>query len=836
MLENRWEKPNSGHHQRTSEKLTALQDKKGKVKLTAHQEEKDRKKLPLHSKGKKNDAIGEITHKLGGSSSPPAAAGGRASRIIWNSRPTGTEVLWADTVGSALTETIYFNLDDTNLASSSFISTHLHQKVTQQPGDKPEPSRQKRSTHPSTPSPSPATPPPLLFKKSYREALLTPVPQLRTTLRRRPYNHPSSSSFSFKGRCFRCLGRDHRVSHCRDPLRCTRCFKAGHKARACTNRLPLNTYRAMRARLAYLCAFVPLSDDFSDRQNRRHNAILVDVIPPSSLGHSPQETIANGFARWFGGYPTDFHVAHYSERDYVVFLPEWVQSEHIVRREVLSLGDLRLRCYTWDPYRGARRPLLSYNVWVRLVSLPFECWSSRSVATIVDGFGRFIRADDFSVRMVDLTGYRCLIAVNHLSDIPENINLTFGDSSMSMLIQIERWTRSEGPGGGGHHQTERMGQHDPRDQPTDRRSAGTARGRRSTDGATSVSDASWNSSEIRDRRRPAPRQENYLIQTLPLLLQPSNHRRVWDLLPLSRRPATPLLTRPPSSQIQISAGQAFHFHASRWTPYYYVRQLPPPFSTAYPDGALPSPRHYCLLNQIGKPTGSASGTYYSCVLQEWHWWDFNPRENLWSIYFGSRPPSLGKSRPFLEMSPAVSRPVTTQPGQACSLRVPAPDAFGLWANWPRLGLGPLSVGHLSQTIGDIGLEPNAMIADGQSSRSLAKLHWGPSSTAIHPLPSILSSQPVRTLSLSRSSLAAPKGSAAAILAWSPATSPLLPSSGTPRSPTPGVDTLPGQFVGDDNSGTVGTFGSASLGQVEGESLLPPFPSRWPVRRSSPCAI
>nr|CAD1822971.1 unnamed protein product [Ananas comosus var. bracteatus] len=72
-------------------------------------------------------------------------------------------------------------------------------------------------------------------------------------------------------------------------------------------------------------------------------------------------------------------------------------------------------------------PPLTYNVWIRLVSLPYECWSSHTVAALVGGFGRFIRADDHTKRMIDLSGYRCLIKVNHLSDIPENLEITFGD-------------------------------------------------------------------------------------------------------------------------------------------------------------------------------------------------------------------------------------------------------------------------------------------------------------------------------------------------------------------------------------------------------------------------
>nr|CAD1841210.1 unnamed protein product [Ananas comosus var. bracteatus] len=239
-----------------------------------------------------------------------------------------------------------------------------------------------------------------------KDSALAPVPRYSSIIRRIDTSIPEVRKRYVKSLA-KCLGFSHRAAKCREPIRCRSCFKTGHLARACMDRPPLHVYRAMRARPSYLSAFVPLTDDFFVRQNRSRNAILVDVLPPKNLGHFPQETIAIRLAGRFGGFPSDFHVARYSERDFIIFLPE--------------------------------KALLTYNVWIRLVSLPYECWSSRTVAVLVGGFGRFIRADDFTVRMEDLTSYRCLISVNHLSDIPENLEITVGDLSLSVLIQLDRW-------------------------------------------------------------------------------------------------------------------------------------------------------------------------------------------------------------------------------------------------------------------------------------------------------------------------------------------------------------------------------------------------------------
>lgn len=172
------------------------------------------------------------------------------------------------------------------------------------------------------------------------------------------------------------------------------------------DRLPMDICRAMRARLAYLNTFVPLSANFFTRQNRHSNAILMDVAPHAYLNHFAQETIANGLANRFGGYPTDFLMSRYKERDFVVFLPEWVQSDSLIHRQMISLGELRLRCYAWNPYSGARRFSPPYKAWIRLVSLPYECCYSRTAAALVGDFDRFLQVDELTMRMVDLSGYR----------------------------------------------------------------------------------------------------------------------------------------------------------------------------------------------------------------------------------------------------------------------------------------------------------------------------------------------------------------------------------------------------------------------------------------------
>nr|CAD1817646.1 unnamed protein product [Ananas comosus var. bracteatus] len=96
----------------------------------------------------------------------------------------------------------------------------------------------------------------------------------------------------------------------------------------------------------------PTDEEFYTRQNQCRNAILVDVLPPKPSDTSHRSILPTSW-RAFWGFPSDFHVARYSERDYVVFLPEWVPSEQLLSRGIISLEDLKLQCFPWTP--GATR-------------------------------------------------------------------------------------------------------------------------------------------------------------------------------------------------------------------------------------------------------------------------------------------------------------------------------------------------------------------------------------------------------------------------------------------------------------------------------------------------
>nr|CAD1830161.1 unnamed protein product [Ananas comosus var. bracteatus] len=295
-------------------------------------------------------------------------------------------------------------------------------------------------------------------KKSYKEALLHPAIAPRHTNALPTFAKGATKCAAyeerrnFSSKCFRCLGSDHFVINCRDPIRCFRCLGFGHKAFQCilksqgSSSTMLRAHRA-RGRAPALRVVVPYMENYFSRRELRQNAILADIVQPANLGCSPIQTIANALADRFGGYPMDFVVARHRDHDYAVILPNWVAADMLVRRRIITLEGFWMNCFEWGQYRHTTPHRLPFKAWIKLFNLPFECWSIPRVATIVGGFGRFLRADENSKSMTNLRAYRCRIAVHELTDIPHNLSLILGDESFPVMVSIDSWEEDTGVDG-----------------------------------------------------------------------------------------------------------------------------------------------------------------------------------------------------------------------------------------------------------------------------------------------------------------------------------------------------------------------------------------------------
>uniref|UniRef100_A0A6V7QSV4 CCHC-type domain-containing protein n=1 Tax=Ananas comosus var. bracteatus TaxID=296719 RepID=A0A6V7QSV4_ANACO len=252
-----------------------------------------------------------------------------------------------------------------------------------------------------------------------RSSLTPPAPYLL-----QPHLHAPPPLGSTRGRtpprrsvkrCFRCLASDHFVATCRDPVRCFRCGKTGHRAhfckgKSCANARTMNRAANLRDRAPVAKVFVPYTDEYLRRVELRRNAILADVIQPANLGPNPISTIKTTLASRFRGYKEDFAVARCRERDFAIFLPEWVPAAILIRRQVLTLNDF---------------------------------WIRSRVAALINGFGRFIKADDETKAMTNFRAFRCQIALDSIYNIPQNLSVIIGEELFPVMVHLrggnEQW-------------------------------------------------------------------------------------------------------------------------------------------------------------------------------------------------------------------------------------------------------------------------------------------------------------------------------------------------------------------------------------------------------------
>ncbi len=290
-------------------------------------------------------------------------------------------------------------------------------------------------------------------KPSYKEALVRgPSPHSHSDYLSRAGRDATSAKcarlarLKLGRRCYKCLARDHFVAACRDPVRCFVCGNFGHRASQCSRhkteaapRLDRGMDRGnhRRGRVHSLKAFVPYTEEFLRRTELKRNAILVDVVQPADLGPDPQQTLADALARRFGGYSQDSFVSRFRECDFAIILPGWASAETLIRRHLITLEATWLRCYAWGPNRNARPHRSRFTAWIHLRNVPFECWTPARIASLVCGFGRFIRADDSSKNMTDLRAYRCRVAIDDVQEIPHRLALVMGDEVVDIFIHIE---------------------------------------------------------------------------------------------------------------------------------------------------------------------------------------------------------------------------------------------------------------------------------------------------------------------------------------------------------------------------------------------------------------
>ena len=89
---------------------------------------------------------------------------------------------------------------------------------------------------------------------------------------------PAGYKNMFAGRCFRCLGSDHKVANCRDPLRCLACWRFGHLARNCPEKKEAAKRPSIQSRLRFPKPSIHSRISFTEQQPPSIHSRL--VFPP----------------------------------------------------------------------------------------------------------------------------------------------------------------------------------------------------------------------------------------------------------------------------------------------------------------------------------------------------------------------------------------------------------------------------------------------------------------------------------------------------------------------------------------------------------------------------
>jgi hypothetical protein len=224
---------------------------------------------------------------------------------------------------------------------------------------------------------------------------------------RRPTTRPSLPSnsardkllVSLSGKCFRCLGRGHRASSCRDPLRCFGCGGPGHKARLCPKaKTSQNATAPQPPPRLHSDDFPPLvqatmprpgepgtrpSETFAVAASTGDMEAELERLSTHAvvawLGRDRPEVSADrmkrAFCHQFCVRPDDISVARHHPADFVVtFSHQHHRETALERREFLS-GNLDIRVRRWLPMTQADPVDLRYHVRLCLEGIPLHAWN-----------------------------------------------------------------------------------------------------------------------------------------------------------------------------------------------------------------------------------------------------------------------------------------------------------------------------------------------------------------------------------------------------------------------------------------------------------------------------
>lgn len=174
-----------------------------------------------------------------------------------------------------------------------------------------------------------------MVRRRYRKAART-----SSRVESRPWEVARRATFidKMRGRCYNCLGRDHKIAHCRDPTKCWVCLHSGHTSSSCPQRRQRskrgttdsprfqtlmekakNTMDELNLRdrpeVAY--CYMPLSDELQQRIDFFESRTMLVWIR-QNRPHTEPHHVVQAFQRRFGMDPQNLQVSRHQPEDFLV--------------------------------------------------------------------------------------------------------------------------------------------------------------------------------------------------------------------------------------------------------------------------------------------------------------------------------------------------------------------------------------------------------------------------------------------------------------------------------------------------------------------------------------
>ncbi|KXG35743.1 hypothetical protein SORBI_3002G221200 [Sorghum bicolor] len=248
----------------------------------------------------------------------------------------------------------------------------------------------------------------------------------------------------FAGKCFRCLASDHRIAHCRDPLRCILCKRSGHSSRTCPSARPRIIPEHLRARLTFppesihsRIVFPPLqpstcpvtrdlvprkvhkeekkameyeyvpgrapqhparrcinlmSTETMYREATRLRAHAVIISVPLEARRATAQVVKHALAAQLR-LSYQVSVTRYNATEYVADFEAPPEKERAVGLELLNVGGALCPIRPWLSAGSGQEVQWWYHVKVVLEHVPLEAWNEEGVKLILGDSCIFDRFD-----------------------------------------------------------------------------------------------------------------------------------------------------------------------------------------------------------------------------------------------------------------------------------------------------------------------------------------------------------------------------------------------------------------------------------------------------------